>query len=125
MNESPLQLVILGDSLAYGTGAARPDHTLGARMARVLDRAGHTVGVHVLAVPGATSPELAAQVDAALPLHADIALVVVGANDLARFIPSAQSAAALAAAVRSLRSAGAAVVVAPAPDLSCVPGAAQ
>jgi lysophospholipase L1-like esterase len=122
VNEGSLRLVVLGDSLAYGTGAARPDDTLGARMARVLDRAGHTVEVHVVAVPGATSPELAAQVRRALPLKADIALVVVGANDLARLLPPAQSAAALAGVVRSLRAAGTTVVVAPAPDLSCVPG---
>jgi lysophospholipase L1-like esterase len=47
---------------------------------------------------------------------------MVGANDLARFIPHAQSAAALAAALQALRGAGITVVVAPAPDLSCVPG---
>ena len=122
VNEGPLRLVVLGDSLACGTGAARPDDTLGARMARVLDRAGHSVEVHVMAVPGTTSLELASQVRETLPLGADIALVVIGANDLARFVPPAQSAAALAAAVRTLRGAGAAVVVAPAPDLSCVPG---
>jgi lysophospholipase L1-like esterase len=122
VNGSTLRLVVLGDSLGYGTGAARPDDTLGARMARVLDRAGYTVEVHVVAVPGATSPELAAQVREALALDADIALVVVGANDLARFVPPARSAAALAAAVEALRGAGLGVVVAPAPDLSCLPG---
>jgi lysophospholipase L1-like esterase len=121
VNERPLRLVVLGDSLAYGTGATRPGDTLGARMARVLERAGHTVEVHVVAVPGATSSELGAQVREALPLDADVALVVVGANDLARSLPPAQSAASLAAAVRTLHCAGAAVVVAPAPDLSCVP----
>jgi lysophospholipase L1-like esterase len=122
VNERPLRLVVLGDSLAHGTGAARPDDTLGARMARELDRAGHTVEVHVIAVPGATSFELAAQVRAVVPLHPDVALVVVGANDLAHSVPAAQSAAALAAAVQDLRGAGITVVVAPAPDLSCVPG---
>jgi lysophospholipase L1-like esterase len=122
VKEGPLRLVVLGDSLAYGTGAAHPDDTLDARMARVLDRAGHAVEVHVVAVPGSTSPELATQVRQALALDADVALVVVGANDLPRSVPSAQSAAALAAAVRTLRGAGVAVVVAPAPDLSCVPG---
>jgi lysophospholipase L1-like esterase len=118
----PLRLAVVGDSLAYGTGAARPDDTLGPRLARVLEGAGYAVEVHVVAVPGATSLELPAQVRRALPLDADLALVMVGANDLARFVPPAQSAAALAAAVRQLRGAGVTVVVAPAPDLSCVPG---
>jgi len=122
VTHGPLRLVVLGDSLAYGTGAARPADTLGARMAHVLERAGHSVQVRVVAVPGATSLELPAQVRQALPLDADIALVVVGANDLARFVPPAQSAAALGAAVQTLRGAGVTVVVAPAPDLSCVPG---
>jgi lysophospholipase L1-like esterase len=122
VNEGSLRLVVLGDSLAHGTGAARPGDTLGARMARVLERAGHTVEVHVVAVPGATSSELAPQVRETLPLDADVALVVVGANDLARFVPPAQSATDLATAVRTLRCAGVTVVVAPAPDLSCVPG---
>jgi lysophospholipase L1-like esterase len=122
VNEFPLRLVVLGDSLAYGTGAARPDDTLGARMARVLDHAGHAVDVHVVAVPGATSLELAPQVHDALLIGADIALVVVGANDLDGFVPPTQAATALAGAVRELRRAGATVVVAPAPDLSCVPG---
>jgi lysophospholipase L1-like esterase len=122
VTQDPLRLVVLGDSLAHGIGATRPDDTLGARMARVLERAGHIVEVSVVAVPGATSLELPAQVRQTLPLDADIALVVVGANDLARFVLPAQSAAALAAAVQMLRAAGVAVVVAPAPDLSCVPG---
>jgi lysophospholipase L1-like esterase len=122
VNERPLHLVVLGDSLAHGTGAARPADTLGARMARALDRAGHTVELHVVAVPGATSLELAEQVHDAIALDADIALVVVGANDLSRFVPLTQSTAALGVAVRALHCAGATVVVAPAPDLSCVPG---
>ena len=122
VNEGPLRLVVLGDSLAHGTGATRPADTLGARMSRVLERAGHTVQVNVVAVPGATSLQLAGQVHQAVALDPDIALVVVGANDLARSVPPARSAAALASAVRTLHAAGAAVVVAPAPDLSCVPG---
>ena len=62
MTHGPLRLAVVGDSLAYGTGAARPADTLGPRLARVLQRAGHAVEVHVVAVPGATSLELAAQV---------------------------------------------------------------
>jgi lysophospholipase L1-like esterase len=122
VNERALRLVVLGDSLAYGTGAARPDDTLGARMARVLDRVGYAAEVHVAAVPGAVSGELAAQVREVLPFDPDVALVLVGANDLARSVPAEQSATALATAVQDLRCAGITVVVAPAPDLSCVPG---
>jgi lysophospholipase L1-like esterase len=47
--------------------------------------------------------------------------VVVGANDLARLVPTERSAAALGEAVRALRAAGTDVVVVPAPDMSSIP----
>jgi lysophospholipase L1-like esterase len=116
-----LRLAVLGDSLAYGVGAAHPDDTLGARLAGMLERHGYAVELHVLAVPGATSIDLAPQVRRALPLGTDLAVIVVGANDLPRMVPPDRSSAALRAAVESLRAGGTTVVVVPAPDLSAVP----
>jgi lysophospholipase L1-like esterase len=113
-----LRFLVLGDSLAFGTGAAGPQHTLGARLSSALQDAGHTVELQVIAVPGATSLDLAAQVQRAPA--ADVALLVVGANDLTRQVPPAQAATALGAAVRELRSRGAEVLVVPTPDLSSV-----
>jgi lysophospholipase L1-like esterase len=75
----------------------------------------------VFAVPGARSSGLAAQVSSALTWRPDLAVVVIGANDLTHREPVAAAAQALALAVRRLREAGAQVVVAPAPDLSAVP----
>jgi lysophospholipase L1-like esterase len=121
MEPRPLRLAVLGDSIAYGTGAQRLEDTLGAQLTGRLERAGHDVELHVLAVPGATSQDLAGQVRRAAPLGAELALIVVGANDLARLVPPPRAAAALRAAVEALRAGGAAVVVAPAPDLSAVP----
>ncbi|RBY90436.1 SGNH/GDSL hydrolase family protein [Blastococcus sp. TBT05-19] len=118
---SPLRLLVLGDSIAFGTGAARAEDTLGRRLAAELTADGFDVDLHVLAVPGAVSADLAAQVRRALPLEPDLALVVIGANDLARFVPAPQATAALGAAVTALRAAGSAVVVVPAPDMSMVP----
>ncbi|PZA19544.1 GDSL-type esterase/lipase family protein, partial [Modestobacter versicolor] len=83
-----LRFLVLGDSLAFGTGAASPQHTLGARLGRVLQDAGRTVELHVVAVPGATSLDLAAQVRRAPA--ADVALLVVGANDITHQVPPAQ-----------------------------------
>jgi lysophospholipase L1-like esterase len=117
----PLRLAVLGDSLAHGTGAQHRADTLGARLAGLLNRHGYGVEPYVVAVPGATSHDLAAQVRRAAPFGAELALVVVGANDVARMVPPARSAALLAAAVEALRAGGATVVVAPAPDLSAVP----
>jgi lysophospholipase L1-like esterase len=116
-----LRLVVLGDSIAHGTGAARAEDALGPRLARELSADGFDVDLSVLAVPGAVSRDLAPQVRRALPLRPDLAVVVIGANDLARFVPPASAAADLGAAVAALRDVGAAVVVVPAPDLALVP----
>jgi lysophospholipase L1-like esterase len=113
-----LRFLVLGDSLAFGTGAARPADTLGARLAGVLERSVRPVRLSVVAVPGATSLDLAAQLHRAGP--ADLALLVVGANDLTRQVSPAAAAGALADCVRGLRARGAAVLVVPTPDLSTV-----
>ena len=121
MDRSPLRLVVLGDSIAFGTGALRIEDTLGRRLSAALTDDGFDVDLHVVAVPGAVSRDLAAQVRRAEPLAADVAVIVIGANDLARFVPPAQAAASLASAVTALRGSGADVVVVPAPDMSSVP----
>jgi lysophospholipase L1-like esterase len=118
---APLRLLVLGDSIAYGTGARRADDTLGRRLSAALTAEGFHVDLHVHAVPGALSVDLAAQVRRAQRLDADLALVVIGANDLARLLPPEQAAGSLAAAVATLRSRGTDVVVVPAPDMSSVP----
>jgi lysophospholipase L1-like esterase len=121
VSRSPLRLVVLGDSIAYGTGASRAADALGPRLSAALVAESFEVDLHVLAVPGAVSADLARQVRRAEPLAADLALVVIGANDLARFVPAEQAAASLAAAVTALRTGGTDVVVVPAPDMSTVP----
>lgn len=118
---TPLRLVVLGDSIGHGTGAIRVEDTLGRLLAAALTTDGFDVELHVLAVPGAVSAQLPSQVRRAEPLRADLALVVIGANDLARFVPPDSAAAQLGAAVRALRAEGTDVVVVPAPDMSSVP----
>jgi lysophospholipase L1-like esterase len=121
VERSPLRLLLLGDSIAYGTGARRPEDTLGRRLTRALTAEGFDVDLHVLAVPGAASADLAGQVRRAERLAADVVVVVIGANDLARFVPVDRAAAALERAVADLRAHGSDVVVVPAPDMSSVP----
>ena len=113
-----LRFLVLGDSLAFGTGAASPQDTLGSRLTRVLRDAGRATDLSVVAVPGATSLDLAPQVRRATA--ADVAMLVIGANDLTRRVPPAQAASALGAAVRELRDRGTEVLVLPTPDLSSV-----
>ena len=114
------RFLVLGDSLAYGTGATSPADTLGSRLTRVLRESGRATELSVVAVPGATSLGLAEQLDRAAAADADLALLVVGANDVTRQVPADRSAAAIGGAVRTLRERGADVLVVPTPDLSSV-----
>ena len=116
-----LAFAVLGDSIAYGQGASRSADTVGARLAAELAGSGTPTEVRVFAVPGADSLTLAAQVDRAAAWRPDLALIIIGANDLTHFVPPQRAAALLGDAVRALRAAGTEVVVAPAPDLSVVP----
>ena len=118
---TPLRLVLLGDSIAYGQGARRVEDTLGPRLALALTAEGFDVDLQVVAVPRAVSAQLSAQVRQVEPLAADLALIVIGANDLARFVPPDDAAAQLGAAVYALKASGTDVVVVPAPDMSSVP----
>jgi lysophospholipase L1-like esterase len=116
-----LHFAVLGDSIAYGQGATRQTETAGARLAARLAAAGTPAELRVFAVPGARSDGLAAQVRRAVEWGAELALIIIGANDLTRLVPPDRAAAQLGDAVTRLRAAGAQVVVAPAPDLSAVP----
>ena len=116
-----MRLAVLGDSIAWGQGAARERDRLGPRVADALAARGHDADLRVFAVPGARSRGLATQVDAATAWQPDLVLVVIGANDRTHLEPVDPAVSALAEAVRRLRAMGAEVVVAPAPDLSAVP----
>jgi len=116
-----VRLALLGDSIAWGQGAARPADKLGPRLRAGLAEQGLDIEVRRFAKRGARSTGLAEQVDAAVEWDPTIAVVVIGANDLTHREPVDVAVAALADAVRRLRAAGSEVVVAPAPDLSAVP----
>ncbi len=119
----PLTLLLLGDSIAAGLGAGRQRHTLGVRLAKQL---GSATGRAVRLVPGAEvggeSSWLAGQV-AAVPddLSIDVAVVVVGGNDVTHRVPVATSVAHLEQTVTTLRARGAEVVVGTCPDLGALP----
>ncbi|MDT7789612.1 MAG: hypothetical protein QOF58_8031 [Pseudonocardiales bacterium] len=115
-----MRLRLLGDSIAAGVGSTRREDTLGPLLAARLRAAGHHVDLKVHAVPGARSADLKAQVRAAIASGVDLAVIVIGANDLTRFVPAHIGAQQLHDAVADLRQAGAAVVVSTAPDLSVV-----
>jgi lysophospholipase L1-like esterase len=118
---TPLVLAMLGDSTAAGYGVTKPRQTPGALLASGLSaRLRRPVRVYNLAVVGSTSAMLGPQVEAALKVHPDLAVILVGANDVTHRAPPGSAVPHLAAAVRALRAAGAEVVVGTCPDLGTI-----
>lgn len=117
----PLELVVLGDSSAAGLGVDSPDELPGTRIARgVAEESGRPVALTTYAIVGSTSKELAAQVQAALRTPPQLALVIIGANDVTARQSVAACAALLGSAVGKLRAAGVGVVAGTCPDLGAI-----
>lgn len=116
-----LRLAFLGDSSATGLGAAYGNQTPGALLAEQLaDRSGRPVLLSVIASVGARTEHLADQVDRALIIRPDVAVIFIGVNDLSHFVPVQTSVRRLAVAVARLREGGSEVVVGTCPDLGTV-----
>ena len=114
-----LELLVLGDSIAAGLGADLPKETFGARLASRLAKASRrTVRLTTAARVGSESSMLAEQL-AGLPTsyRPDVAVIVVGGNDVTHRVPVSESVRHLEAAIADLRRRGAAVVVGTCPDL--------
>jgi lysophospholipase L1-like esterase len=123
--EHPLRMVMLGDSGGAGLGAAAPDDTPAVVVARGLaDASGRPVELRNLSVVGARTSDLSPQVAVALEIFdgsgPDVAVVMVGANDVTHRVPARVSVRSLAAVIAALRESGCAVVVACCPDLGTV-----
>lgn len=115
----PVDLLLLGDSIAAGLGAGHRRDTLGARLAKGIARAeGRPVRLRTAAVVGSETSALDAQLSS-LPAgyRADAAVIVVGGNDVTHRIPAPRSAEQLEDVVRDLRARGIPVVVGTCPDL--------
>lgn len=118
----PLDLLVLGDSIAAGLGADTPRQTLGARLAKGLaKRTQRSVRLRTAATVGAESSALPEQL-AGLPdgYRADLAVIVVGGNDVTHRVPVATSIRHLQAAIGALRRQGTEVVVGTCPDLGAL-----
>ena len=116
-----ISLVLLGDSSAAGLGVTRPQQTPGALIATGLSRRlERPVRLHNLAVSGCVSSRLVYQVEEALELRPDIAVILIGANDVTHRSGQAAAVRYLADAVRRLRDIGTRVVVGTCPDLGAV-----
>ena len=119
---TPVELLMVGDSIAAGLGAERPKDVLGARIAKsVAGFLQRPVRLRTAAQVGAESQDLARQIDW-LPetYRPDVAVVIVGGNDVTHRVPVASAAADLADAITRLRARGAEVVVGTCPDLGAL-----
>lgn len=124
----PVELVVLGDSLAAGMGCDNRFQTIGGVLATgVSALAGRPVRLTNRAEIGGESSWLAGQVDRALQAcdHPDVAVVTIGGNDVTHRIDRTESVRDLADAVARLREAGAEVVVGTCPDLGTIEPVAQ
>ena len=117
----PLRLAVLGDSSAAGLGVDDSAQTPGALIAGILARElGRRVELDLQAVTGARSKDLDLQVQRALRHPVDVAVIMIGANDVTHRVPAATATRQLGRAIATLRAADAQVVVGTCPDLGSV-----
>lgn len=117
----PLSLVMLGDSTAAGLGVHTAEETPGAMLAAGLAAiAERPVRMTNVARSGARSAELEGQTDRALRARPDLAIIMVGTNDVTGRVPAGTSVRHLSDAVVRLRAAGCQVVVGTCPDLGTI-----
>jgi len=121
---APLRIVVLGDSLALGTGASDPTNSLTFRIYRALaaDRPGSEITN--LAIGGTRASDVRRlEVDSLDPHATDLVLVIAGGNDVVRKTPPtsfARDYRGLLAAIRS-RVPRATVVAFGVPDVARSP----
>ncbi len=120
-DEPPIRLAVLGDSTAAGYGVHNRAETPGALLANSIAAAAHRpVRLTCRAIVGSPSAWLPAQAETAVAAGVDVAVIFIGANDVTTRANEASAVGYLADAVRSLREAGAEVVVATCPDLGTI-----
>jgi lysophospholipase L1-like esterase len=116
-----IRLALLGDSSAAGYGVDRVEETPGAVLASgISEHAGRRVYLRAFAVVGARTPHLTTQIARALPIDPDVAVILIGVNDVTHKTLPAESVRHLSEGVRRFREAGVEVVVGTCPDLGTV-----
>lgn len=122
LDGEPIELLVLGDSLAAGLGVEHRKQTLGGRVAKGLARRlSRPVRLCTTAVVGSESNALEGQLDE-LPdgYRPDVAVIIVGGNDVTHLVYPAVAAGQLDRAIRRLRVLGTRVVVGTCPDLGAI-----
>lgn len=117
------RVLMLGDSTASGVGAGGPAETIGATVATgVAALTGRPVLLRNVSRSGATSLELPAQVQRGFDLmpQPQVAIIMIGTNDVKDRVDQTESVRALSEAVRALRAADVGVVAGTCPDLGTI-----
>ncbi len=122
----PLSMAMLGDSTAAGYGTHHAFETPAARLALGMSEAARRP-VHVtnVAKVGAESSELPPQLEVLAGRQLDIAIIMIGANDVTSRVSPEVAVGHLADTVRGLIALGAEVVVGTCPDLGTIRPIAQ
>ena len=116
-----LKVVLLGDSSAAGYGVDAVQQTPGAHLASGLaEAADRRVYLRSVAKVGAQTRDLAGQVDESLAVEPDVAVILIGTNDVTHTRPPSESVRLLSDSVRRFREAGVEVVVGTCPDLGTI-----
>jgi lysophospholipase L1-like esterase len=125
-DEQPIVLAMLGDSSAAGYGVHKDTETPAARIAVGLSAlARRPVQAVNVAVVGAQSSWLHDQVEQVLALSPDLAVIMIGANDVTHRVSAADSVRHLTAALTLLAEHQIPFVVGTCPDLGTIRPIAQ
>lgn len=118
---SPLSVAMLGDSTAVGYGVRIADELPGVALVVQTAAALHRpVRLRTHGLSGVGAADLDRQVSEAVAFEPDVAVIVVGANDIRDKVPPRRSADFLGAAVERFRAAGIPVVVGTVPDFGVI-----
>jgi lysophospholipase L1-like esterase len=123
---APLSLAVLGDSSAAGYGVHVDIDTPAANLALGLSGlARRPVRLRNVAKVGAQSGDLIGQIEQVLADRPELAVIMIGANDVTHRVRAADSVRHLSSALRLLREQGIEVVVGTCPDLGTIRPIAQ
>ncbi|MEO9325635.1 SGNH/GDSL hydrolase family protein [Nocardioides sp. C4-1] len=116
-----VKIALLGDSSAAGYGVDRVEETPGSLLASGASEQGdRRVYLRAFCVVGAVSADLRTQIDRALLIEPDVAVILIGGNDVTHVVAPNESVQHLSEGVRRLRAAGVEVVVGTCPDLGTI-----
>jgi lysophospholipase L1-like esterase len=116
-----IRLALLGDSSAAGYGVDRARDTTGALLAAgIVEQLHRPVDIRSHAIVGAVSAALDHQVTHALAAEPELAVILIGVNDVTHRVRRSIAVGHLADAVRRLRATGCDVVVCTCPDLGTI-----